>query len=589
MSVHHPRSTRVSACPLKTIAGALALIGATSPSYAQQPQIDLQRGREAIDVQRDIRDKPQSPPPSPTRIEVAPETRRAVKAVPDLKVDVKGFRFTGLTVMPEAALQAVVGKFVGPGKTFDDLQAAADAASEYLQQKGYFVAQVYLPEQPITDGVIEFAVLEGRLAQVRVDMEPGVPVKRHIIEGLLSPLAPGTIMHRDVVERALFLVSDLRGLNVRSIVEPGGTPGTSNLVVKVTPGRRADGVIEFDNHGSRFTGEHRLGAGVNLNSPFGRGDLLSVRGLMSIPGGGSDLNFGRVSYLTPVGIYGTKVGAAYLRLNYHLGTSLFDPVDQKGRADVASVFGLHPIIRTRNLNLFGQVSFDIRDFEDDRRAVNITSKRKTKVGTIGFVGDSRDAYLGGGINNFSISYTEGDLEIKSPADRTADQSTLGAHTEGRYSRINGSASRLNSLTQNVGLFASYQFQLASKNLDASEKLGLGGPSGVRAYAVGEATADEAHIFTAEVRAGLPAISFIPGTVVASGFFDFAQGKINKEPQPLQAATNTRTLRGVGFGLTWGRQDNFLVRATLAWRLSGAPLSDPADRNPRLFFSLQKFL
>ena len=33
----------------------------------------------------------------------------------------------------------------------------------------------------------------------------------------------------------------------------------------------------------------------------------------------------------------------------------------------------------------------------------------------------------------------------------------------------------------------------------------------------------------------------------------------------------------------------LLRATLAWRLSGAPISDPVDRRPRLFFVLQKYL
>ena len=578
------RSTAVVETRPYCLALAMATCVAVAPSFAQQSP------RDPVGLSDTLREDQQRRQPPAQDFKPAETTiKPAVKPVTGLMVDVRGFRFSGLTVMPQERLQGVVQKFLGAGKTFDDLQAAADAASEYLQQRGYFVAQVYLPEQPIADGIIELAVLEGRLAQVRVDMEGDVPVARHIVEGLLSPLAPGTVMHRDVVERALFLVSDLRALRVRSIVEPGPTPGTSILVVKVTPGRRIDGLIEFDNHSSRFTGDYRLGAGVNINSPFRRGDLLSARGLIGVPGGGADLDFGRISYLTPVGIYGTKIGLAYLRLNYHLGTSLFDPVDQKGRAEVASVFGLHPIVRTRNFNLFAQASFDLREFEDDRRAVNVKSERKTKVGGLGLVGDTRDAYLGGGINNFSLGYTAGHLDIQTPADLAADQSTLGGRTAGHYSRLNGSATRLNSLTQNIGLFVSYSFQLASKNLDASEKVGLGGPTAVRAYGVGEATSDEAQLFTAEIRGGLPKLDFIPGTIVASGFFDFAQGKLNKDPQPLQAATNTRTLRGLGVGLTWGRQDDFLVRVMAAWRLSGPAISDPVDRHPRLFFTLQKFL
>ncbi len=568
------------------VAGALALACVSALSHAQIDPRDA--GRTGEIIRDDQRQRLTPAPATAPSLDIAP--KRAVKPIAGVKVNVTGFRFSGLTVVSEERVQPLIQKFIGPDRTFEDLQGAADAVSEYLQQQGYFVAQAYLPEQRIEDGVIELAVLEGRLANVRVDRDPGVPVSQGIIEGLLSPLAPGTVMHRDVVERALFLVSDLRGLSVRSIVEPGPTPGTSNLVVKVSAGRRVDGLIEFDNHGSRFTGEHRLGGGINFNSPFGRGDLLSFRGLLGVPGGGKDLDFGRISYLSPVGNFGTKLGVAYLRLNFHLGTSSFEALNQSGRSEVISVFGLHPVIRTRNLNLFAQASFDAREFEDNRQAVSIVSNRKTKLGTISLVGDSRDTFVGGGINNFSLGYTAGRLEIENPNELAADQSALGLRTAGRYSRFNGSITRLNSITQNVVAFVSYSFQRADQNLDASEKLGLGGPNGVRAYAVGEATSDESQFFTAEIRAGIPQITFLPGNVAASVFYDIASGKLNKNPPPNPLnPDNTRTLQGAGFGLTWARQDDFLVRASLAWRLSGHPLSDPADRKPRLYFQLQKFL
>jgi len=568
---------------------ALLLAGTVSPAgFAAELVPREPTGQsELIKEDQRLRQKPNLSRPAP--IDVVPNGRRAIKSVPGLKVEVKAFRFSGLTVVPPERLQPLVEKHVGANKTFDDLQAAAEAVSEYLQQQGYVVAQAYLPEQNLEGGTVEIAVLEGRLAQVRVDMEPEVRVSRHIVEGLLSPLEPGTVMHRDVLERALFLVSDLRGVNVRSSVEPGPTPGTSNLVVKVTPGRRLEAQVEFDNHSSRFTGDYRLGAGLNINSPFRRGDLLSFRGLLGVPGGSADLDFGRVSYLTPLGNYGTKVGAAYLRLNYNLGTSLFSGLDQSGTTEVISLFALHPIVRTRNLNLFGQASFDVREFVDDRRAVSIMSERKTKVGTFSLVGDSRDAGLGGGINNFSLAVTVGDLDIQSAADRAADQSTLGRRSLGSYQRLNGTVTRLNALTDTTQVFASYTFQFASKNLDASEKIGLGGPNAVRAYAVGEATSDEGHILTAEARYGLPRWEWLPGNLVAAAFFDWAHGEVNKDPLPLDAGRNTRTLSGAGLGLTWARNDDFFVRASLAWRLTGAPSSDPVDRKPRLYFQMQKNL
>ena len=198
-----------------------------------------------------------------------------MKPQPGFKLDVKGFRFSGLTVVPADELQPLVAKYLGADRSFDDLQAAANVVTDHLRRRGYFVAQAYIPEQKLEGGIVEIAVLEGRLAQVRVEMDDRAPVSRRYIESTLSSLTPGTVLDSDAIERALFFANDLRGVSVRSVIEPGPTPGTANLVVNVEATKRIDGTIEFDNYGSRFTGEHRAGASLNVNSPLGRGDLLS--------------------------------------------------------------------------------------------------------------------------------------------------------------------------------------------------------------------------------------------------------------------------------------------------------------------------
>jgi hemolysin activation/secretion protein len=569
---------------LRLVCGTTAALLTAFPVLAQQIP-------GAGDALRDLGDKAREIPAPKTapRIEVAPELRRAVKPLPGFKLDVKGFRFSGLSVVSPDSLQPLVQKYIGPERTFEDLQAAANAVTDHLRNRGYFVAQAYVPEQKLEGGIVELAVLEGRLAQVRVEMADRAPVSRRFIESTLSTLTPGTVLYADTIERALFIANDLRGITVRSVVEPGPTPGTANLVVQVTPSKRVDGTIEFDNYGSRFTGENRFGASLNVNSPLGFGDLLSFRALIGVPGGGENTDFGRVSYLAPVGPYGTKIGVAYLKLRYHLGTDAFRALNQSGDSEVASVFALHPIYRTRNHNLFAQANFDVRDFHDDRRAVGITSDRKIKAGTLSLNGDLRDALLGGGFNTASLALTRGDLDLRTAADFTGDQSAIGRHASGGYSKLNGSITRTNALSGPLSLYASYAFQLASRNLDGSEKVSLGGPGAVRAYAQGEATADEAQLASVELRYSLPAFSFVPGNIQASAFFDYGRGRLNESPLPAEVPTNHRTLSGAGLGLAWGRQDDFFVRGSLAWRTIGVPISDPVDRKPRLYFQLVKYL
>lgn len=85
----------------------------------------------------------------------------------------------------------------------------------------------------------------------------------------------------------------------------------------------------------------------------------------------------------------------------------------------------------------------------------------------------------------------------------------------------------------------------------------------------------------------PRFGFIPGYLIGSVFYDYATGQLNRDPNP--GEFNRRTLQGAGLGVHWLLQDSFFLRASLAWRLSGTPTSDPADRKPRLYFQLVKYL
>ena len=76
-------------------------------------------------------------------------------------------------------------KYIGPDKTFADLQAAADAVTDYLRDHGYFVAQAFLPEQKIQDGVIFLYEPLSTLASEIVGQVDGVsaPALRSSIYG----------------------------------------------------------------------------------------------------------------------------------------------------------------------------------------------------------------------------------------------------------------------------------------------------------------------------------------------------------------------------------------------------------------------
>jgi hemolysin activation/secretion protein len=118
------------------------------------------------------------------------------------------------------------------------------------------------------------------------------------------------------------------------------------------------------------------------------------------------------------------------------------------------------------------------------------------------------------------------------------------------------------------LYGAAYGQIASKNLDISEKMVLGGPYGVRAYPVGEAYGDEGYIATLEGKVLLPSFSDrLPGQMHAVAFVDTGSVRTNEEPWA--PGPNRRTLSGAGVGFTWTHYNNFVVKAYYAWLLDHA--------------------
>lgn len=595
--------------------GALACLPLAS-AFAQQ------RPPTAGSELRPFLQTPQVPSTEPPKLEIPVPPQPAPSQDAGLKLDVKGFRISGLSVLDprelEAELNAATRGFVGEGRGFNQLNEAAQQVTNRLRDAGYFLAQAYLPVQKVDDGVVEIAVLEGRLGKVCLVHWPGqasgksgkaddfpvplrscaalpvpegapaeLPVSTSIVESLLSALAPGSVLRDNTVERALLLVGDLRGIKVESVLLPGETPGTADLVLKLSPSRWWEAAVDLDNLGAPSTGDYRLGASLDWNSPFGRGDVMSLQLIQGVQGW---LSFGRISYLAPVGPYGTKAGAAYSALEYELGKGTFKALNAGGSASVGSLFVLHPVVRNRNLNLFANLSGEQRRLRDSFKTLELDNERVLDVGVLTLVGDSRDTWLYGGINTFSLSYTAGSVELLSPLQQIIDGSAIGRRVAGSFNKANIEYSRLQQFDLDAGYFGfiALSGQWASKNLDASEKVSLGGPRAVRAFNEGQAASDSAIRVTVELRKplALPARYDLPGFAIGSVFFDYAHGEINKNPL-ITDQYNRVTLSGAGLGLRWGLPEDFLLNATVAWPLISGGADNDASSSPRFYFMLSK--
>ena len=126
--------------------------------------------------------------------------------------------------------------------------------------------------------------------------------------------------------------------------------------------------------------------------------------------------------------------------------------------------------------------------------------------------------------------------------------------------------------------------MASKNLDISEKIELGGINAVRAYPEGEAYADQGVIATLEGRMDLPRFDAVPGQFQAVVFVDAGSVSLDKQHDQ----SSRRNLSGAGVGLNWAAPNNFNVRTYYAHKLGSGVARSAPDRSGRFWIEVVKF-
>ncbi|WP_084455447.1 ShlB/FhaC/HecB family hemolysin secretion/activation protein [Comamonas composti] len=463
------------------------------------------------------------------------------------------------------SLQTLLQDISGRNVTLAELHLAAARLSQYYHFQGFPVAYAYVPPQSVAGGVVVIEVLEGRYDEVKHSQPP------HLGGAALAPLEriqPGQVVRTEELEHVLLLLNDLPGVQAQAQLAPGRNTGDSSLLLDARLGTRISGAIDLDNHGNRYTGSTRLGARIQLASPLGLGDSLSIRGLHS----DEKQRLLQLAYQVPVSRWGTQVGVGHTSMDYELGRN-FSVLEAHGSAHTNSLFLWQPLVVKRGLRLNTRLQYEHKRFQDDMDLVQLYRGKKSELLSLSLEGNSQDRVLGGGSNVFSLKWSHGDLKLRSPVDQQIDAIT--ARSQGSFNTLQATLARWQYWSPRWSSYVQLQAQWADGNLDPSEKMSLGGAYGVRAYPQGEASGDQGWQGTAELRYALST------QWTLQTFVDY--GKVRLTKKPWQPGSNHQSLSGAGVGTTW-TGDRWRLGASLAWRLGGDAPSSDSDRKPRAWVS-----
>jgi hemolysin activation/secretion protein len=506
------------------------------------------------------------------------------------------FRFAGNSRQRSEVLTGAVINFVGKPLDTSNLRDLLNTVEEVYRRAGYAAVVAYLPEQQVRDGVVEIAIVEGRLGRVTVDTSRLSHLRASAVDSVLGTLQAGVPIREADLERRLLLLQDLNGvLAVNSELRPGEFVGEGDLSVTIEDApSRLRASVDLDNGGSEATGRLRAGTNLRFNNLLGLGDQIGLRLLVQE----NELTqLGRASYILPVGPHGTKIGFGYTRVSYELGGS-FAALNATGEADSYSAFATHPFIRSRNLNVFGQAVLDYKLLSDTVAIQQppLENDKRVSSGKLGVFGDYRHG--NGGLSLGSLLLTRGEVDIRSAQELAADQG--GPGTQGRFSRLNYDLQTVQPVADLGGPVSVSMLllgQLASKNLSSAERLSLGGPGGVRAFPTGQLIVDEGILFQGELRYA-PRLDFLKpdrfGVSTVALFYDYGYGNVCHDvvacSQGQVPLPSSNTIHGAGIGLRMSRPGSHLLRVDFAWRTGGdAVVAGESRGSPRIWVQLVKDL
>ncbi|SAL02951.1 hemolysin activation/secretion protein-like protein [Caballeronia fortuita] len=514
-------------------------------------------------------------PPSDLRLNVtpAPAASPVPGATGGIRFEVKGFAFSGNTLFSTAELLDIVRPLIGPARSLDDLEGAADRVSAFYRRHGYLVARAYVPPQQIDGGIVRIAVSEGRYGRIGIDNQSRT--RDAVIARFFGALKTGDVIDERALTRATLLAQDAAGTTgANATISPGRFPGTSDMTLAVPKARPVSGSVQADNYGQTTTGTARLIGALQWNNPLGIGDQLGARLLGSVTG----QFYGNIGYTVPLGGSGLAWGAGYTRSTYSVGGQ-FDELDAYGSANVVSTFISYPILRSPAANVYTTLGYDHKLLSDHLGAFDSVSDKTSDVGRLGLSGNLT---LEKSITTFDTSVQQGNLRYKSPLPEQ-----VASHIAGSFTKLVFAATHtqvIGAQSSGTQLYFAINGQASSRNLDSSEQISLGGPYAVRAYATGDAPVDEAYIATFEVRQAIRQ-SLVPVLVTLAAFVDTADGKI--AAHPVAGGSDHVRLSGLGAGATFAAPHDFLLSMSYAHTVGYVPSTLGTGHANRFWVALTK--
>ena len=462
----------------------LGLFALSVSAHAQQsPGFDVRDAERRFEAQENAQDGRRS-------VAVPGVARSQAAGDPTPLFVLRNVSLTGAHTIPPAKLADAWRPFIGKKVSQADLAAIATAIGDAYRAAGFHLSRAIVPPQDIAGGSVRIQVIEGAIIDVELK---GKGAEQFGIRELLHPVVGEYPSRLVTLERQLMLINIRPGVRITDtqLEEIGNASGHFRLVLTVQTWH-VYAFVGLDNLGSSAGGPWQSYATAAYNSMIAPGDTLALN-LVTTPGDVRELRFARMSYDTPIGVDGLRIGASGLYSEvwpgdwrkrfadntkteaFELRASIAPLQSQKSSLTLTLAAGFSNVAER---DLFGPIYNDA-------------------IRTISLNGDYRLKDDFGGVNYLTVNWRQG-LDILGASDKSDPFiSVWGASP--KFSALNFWYTRYQTITDAFSVKLASAGQMASGPMYLSQQFYLGGIAFGRGYGAAEISGDNGVAGSLELR------------------------------------------------------------------------------------------
>jgi hemolysin activation/secretion protein len=514
--------------------------------------------------------------PEPDRADATPASSKAPAAPPadsaaQPRFDIAEMRIEGNSVLPVQRIERAVYRFLGPGKTIADVEAARAALEQLYRDSGYGMAVVDIPEQKVDDGVVVLQVVEGRVARLRV-LGSRYYSQSRIVAGVPG-LAEGSVPLLPEVQKQIVAVNTSGDKRVTPLLRPGKEPGTTEVDLQVDDQLPLHGGVELNNHHSPNTRAARLVADLRYANLFQREHVLGLMWQAS-PSAPDEVKVLAANYSLPLQS-GTLVLNA---VRSDSSTFVGNGVGVFGKGKSYGLRWLRPIVdeasasapRAKDAPITLQSVTWGADYKNFLQNVALQDGGSidTPLQYLPFtVSWSGQRIAGSTLDEAGVGWTFALRGLSHNNDAQAANKRFEARAN--FSVLKFNVGHTGDLANGLGLYAHVDGQYTDQPLISSEQYSAGGADSVRGYLESSVAGDVALRGVFELRRAWPLERDAKGAEAGLATPDlrlFLDAAWLHTRSPLPGSAASAGLAGVGLGASARAPWGLTLRADVAWPL-----------------------